>query len=137
MLAPVIFAGIFLWHGQSLGADIEAIKRQALSKTPVAKILKTKSRSGHYDIDVVRAVIEAGVEPYVTVYLAIVEGYPASEVIKAAIEEGLIVEKVLLAAISAGTSEISAARSVTAMGVSPENAADAIARITVPVKILP
>src|SRR3989304_3360521 len=102
LLAPVIFAGVFLWHGQSLGADIEAIKRQALSKTPVAKILKTKSRSGHYDIDVVRAVIRAGAEPYVTVYLAIAEGYPANDVIKAAIEEGFIVEKVVSAAIRAG-----------------------------------
>ena len=102
LVTGVMFCVSLAWAAESNKISQNEIENAVAAKVPINDIIKKAVDSGMDIGEAVAALIKAGADPSVVVYIAITEGYSTKEVVKAALLAGAPLNAVVSTAVGAG-----------------------------------
>ncbi len=103
--------------------------RDLAAGATVAEVLDRSALAGMSVDDMIAAILEAGVDPYVIVYTAITEGFPVRPVVAAAVRNGAPLNVVVSASVMAGGEMNAVISGAADAGAPPDAIASAAADV--------
>ncbi|MDP3029168.1 MAG: hypothetical protein Q8O04_06690 [Deltaproteobacteria bacterium] len=132
LVIGVIFSVSLTWAAEPAKMSQQEIGNDLAVKVPLKDIIKKAVGSGMDIGEAVAALINAGADPSVVVYIAITAGYSTKKVVRAALLAGAPLNAVVYAAVGAGADAKEMADGAIEAGIAPSAVASAIASATAP-----